>query len=117
MPTDSPTLIDPGTHLRPVADAGDGAGDADAGNRDAWVRDDGDRERLPPAGVYRVVGRSDDAVTLLAVGDADGVRVHSGQIHRVSRERLRDFERVRAPEPPGLLVAFGRRLSSLVGLR
>lgn len=122
MTTDSPAPLDPGTHLRPLArdpDESDGRDDGTAGG-EADDRDDGeesDRERLPPTGVYRVVGRSDDAVTLLAVGDADGVRVHTGQIHHVSRERLAGFERVRAPEPPGLLAALGRRLLSLVGLR
>jgi len=49
-----------------------------------------------PDGVYRVVGRPDDAVTLLAVADADGRRVHAGRLVRVPAVRVAaDF----APAP------------------
>lgn len=75
------------------------------------------------AGVYRVVGTDDDAVTLLRVGDADGRRVTTGQVRRVPVGDLEGFEP--APNPDGShslldsissipvtlswsLVAFGR---------
>jgi hypothetical protein len=41
-----------------------------------------------PDGVYRVVGRSGDEVTLLAVADADGRRVHAGRLLRVPAARV-----------------------------
>lgn len=38
-------------------------------------------------GVYRVVGTT-DGVALLRVGDADGRRVHTGEVHRVDTDTL-----------------------------
>ena len=50
-------------------------------------------------GIYRVVGTSDDEVTLLRVGDADGRRINTGIVATVSREELEAFEP--APNPDG----------------
>lgn len=46
-------------------------------------------------GVYRVVGHGDGSVTLLRVGDADGRRVHTGEILAVAS--LAGFESTTAP--------------------
>lgn len=78
---------DPGTHVTPAS--------ADA-----------------PDGVYRVVGAREDAVTLLRVGDADGRRVHTGELHAVSESAFAGFEP--APNPDGnrpLRTALTTRLS------
>ena len=59
-------------------------------------------------GVYRVVGVADGEVTLLAVADADGRRIHSGRLVSVPADRVTaDF--APAPNPdegfdPGALV-------------
>jgi len=61
-----------------------------------------------PAGIYRVVGTSDDAVTLLRVGDADGRRVNTGEIVTVLEEELEAFEPASNPDgnrPLGATVA------------
>ncbi|WP_267639545.1 hypothetical protein [Haloarchaeobius amylolyticus] len=50
-----------------------------------------------PAGVYRVVGRADDRVTLLRVGDAAENRAVTGEVVHVSHEALARFESVREP--------------------
>jgi hypothetical protein len=58
-----------------------------------------------PDGVYRVVGADDD-IALLRVGDTDGERVHTGEVHHV--ETLDGFERA---EPP----ASNRSLAGTIG--
>ena len=50
------------------------------------------------AGTYRVVGTADDRVTLLRVADADGRRVHTGEVHRVPRTDLDGFEPAGNPD-------------------
>lgn len=50
------------------------------------------------AGVYRVVGTTDEMVTLLKVGDEDGNRVHTGVLESVPRETF-DEAFTRASEP------------------
>ncbi|OYR67264.1 hypothetical protein DJ78_16510 [Halorubrum ezzemoulense] len=55
---------------------------------------DGDHD----PGVYRVVGATDGA-TLLRVGDADGRRVHTGAVCRVTASALRtEFEPAADPD-------------------
>lgn len=51
-----------------------------------------------PDGVYRVVGVADATVTLLLIVDADGERVHSGELRTVARVELGGFERVDRPD-------------------
>lgn len=49
-------------------------------------------------GVYRVVGKS-GGVTLLRITDADGQRIHSGEIRRCSRDALAgEFRPVKNPD-------------------
>lgn len=49
-------------------------------------------------GVYRVVGAT-DGVTLLRVGDADGRRIHTGELRRVDAAALESgFEAARNPD-------------------
>lgn len=50
------------------------------------------------AGVYRVVGTTEDDVTLLRVGDADGRRINTGEVHTVSAEAFDGFERAENPD-------------------
>ncbi|KTG11573.1 hypothetical protein AUR64_03490 [Haloprofundus marisrubri] len=49
-------------------------------------------------GTYRVVGISDESVTLLRITDADGKRVHTGQTVTVARDSLGDYEVVDNPD-------------------
>jgi hypothetical protein len=49
-------------------------------------------------GVYRVVGTADETVTLLRVGDADGRRVHTGEIETVEPDALTAFEPAENPD-------------------
>ncbi|QLK25614.1 hypothetical protein HYG81_16250 [Natrinema zhouii] len=61
-----------------------------------------------PDGIYRVVGTSEGAVTLLRVGDADGRRVNTGEIVTVSVGDLEAFEPAENPDgnrPFGATVA------------
>ncbi|WP_318568890.1 hypothetical protein [Salinigranum marinum] len=51
-----------------------------------------------PDGAYRVVGTADATVTLLLIVDADGERIHSGEIWTVARGDLDGFERVDRPD-------------------
>lgn len=51
-----------------------------------------------PAGVYRVVGATEDDVTLLRVGDADGRRVNTGEVYAVPTDEVDSFERVENPD-------------------
>ena len=56
-------------------------------------------------GVYRVVGHGDGTVTLLRVGDADGRRVHTGEIHTAPAGGD-EFEQTTAPRPPSLATSL-----------
>lgn len=49
-------------------------------------------------GVYRVVGASDDAVTLLRVADGEGRRRNTGEVTTVERAALGGFERAANPD-------------------
>jgi hypothetical protein len=51
-----------------------------------------------PAGVYRVVGTAEETVTLLRVGDAEGRRVHTGEVVTVPRSNLSGFESAANPD-------------------
>ncbi|MFB6123449.1 MAG: hypothetical protein ABEJ78_08325 [Haloferacaceae archaeon] len=51
-----------------------------------------------PDGTYRVVGRSERRVTLLRVADADGRRVHTGDVVRVDAEEIGRFDSVGNPD-------------------
>lgn len=51
-----------------------------------------------PAGVYRVVGTSEQSVTLLRVGDSDGTRVVTGEVVTVDHDDLEEFESADPPE-------------------
>ncbi|AAV47650.1 unknown [Haloarcula marismortui ATCC 43049] len=73
------------------------------------------RDSRVPAGVYRVVGTDEDAVTLLVVGDAAGRRVHTGEIVTVACEELDTFELAENPDASRSLAT--RILSQLAGLR
>ena len=49
-------------------------------------------------GIYRVVGVT-DGVTLLRVGDADGRRIHTGEIYRVDGDTVEtEFEAATNPD-------------------
>ncbi|WP_436935753.1 hypothetical protein [Halovenus marina] len=52
-----------------------------------------------PDGVYRVVGVRDAEVTVLRVGDADGQRVHSGELGTLGVDELEAA--TSAPNPDG----------------
>lgn len=52
-------------------------------------------------GVYRVVGRSEERVTLLRVADATGTRRHTGELVTVSRTDLDGFVIADAPNASG----------------
>ena len=61
-----------------------------------------------PDGTYRVVGTSEDAVTLLRVADADGRRVNTGEIVTVDSDDLDEFGPAENPDgnrPLGAVVA------------
>lgn len=79
-----------------------------------------------PPGVYRVVGTDPETVTLLRVGDADGRRVHAGEVQVLALAALDEFEPAANPDgnrPPGerlasiardsywAVRAFGRQLT------
>lgn len=51
-----------------------------------------------PDGIYRVVGTSEDALTLLRVGDANGRRVNTGEIVTVRDDDLETFEPAENPD-------------------
>jgi hypothetical protein len=50
-----------------------------------------------PPGYYRVVGRDEDGVTLLYVGDSERRRRHTGRIESVDRSALARLEPAAAP--------------------
>ncbi|SFR85562.1 hypothetical protein SAMN05216559_0107 [Halomicrobium zhouii] len=87
------------------------AANADASGDDVAVSDhfrlsgDGPVDADLPPGVYRVVGTPEDSVTVLRVVDADGRRVHTGQIHRVPRTDLDRFEPATNPDENRSLAA------------
>lgn len=56
------------------------------------------RDAEIPDGIYRVVGRDEDGVTLLQVGDIDGRRVHTGEVVIVSIEMFDDLSPARNPD-------------------
>ncbi|MDS0220406.1 hypothetical protein NDI54_03465 [Haloarcula sp. S1AR25-5A] len=56
------------------------------------------RDSPAPDGVYRVVGTSEDVVTLLLVGTTTGRRVNTGAVVTVSREDLDSFEPAENPD-------------------
>jgi len=58
-----------------------------------------------PDGVYRVVGTG-ETVTLLRVGDADGRRMTTGEIHRVDRDALAEFEAAANPDDSRSITAM-----------
>jgi hypothetical protein len=62
-----------------------------------------------PGGVYRVVGTGSEAVVLLRVGDAEGRRVHSGELVTVDTADLDGFEDA---EDPSGNRSVGRALFS-----
>lgn len=70
MSADTPAVFD---HLRPT-----------------------DTEHYPP-GIYRVVGTSEDGITLLRVANADGRRAHTGEVVTVSKHTLK-FEAAENPD-------------------
>lgn len=88
---DTPAVV--GEHYRPRTDGGGG---------------------VHRAGVYRVVG-TDEGVALLRVGDADGRRIHEGEVTHVDQSRLdADFQ---AATDPGVgFSPVGALRNALSGL-
>lgn len=60
------------------------------------------------AGVYRVVGTSDEGVALLRVTDADGRRRHTGEVVTVERDARAGFEAAENPDENRSLAAAVR---------
>jgi hypothetical protein len=56
------------------------------------------------AGIYRVVGTTDDTVTLLHVADADGRRIHSGRIVSVSHDTYQQLPTASNPDGGGSIT-------------
>ncbi|MCU4801834.1 hypothetical protein OB920_15755 [Halobacteria archaeon HArc-gm2] len=83
-----------------MAASADAVGDGVAVSDHVRPSGDGpvDADRSLPPGVYRVVGTPENAVTLLRVADADGRRVHTGEVHRVPRTDLDEFEVAANPD-------------------
>ena len=73
------------------------------------------RDSRVPDGVYRVVGTSEDALTLLLAGDAAGRRVHTGEVGTVARGDLDAFEPAENPDVSRPLAT--RVISQFDGLR
>lgn len=65
-------------------------------------------------GVYRVVGTAEEVV-LLRVGDADGRRVHTGEVSRVDPATL-DAEFESAPDPDAGVGPVSAVKNALQGL-
>jgi hypothetical protein len=59
-----------------------------------------------PDGVYRVVGTTDETVTLLRVGDPDGRRIHTGEVSAVDRAALDDAEPADNPDDSWAITPF-----------
>lgn len=51
-----------------------------------------------PDGIYRVVGVDDETVTILRVSDADGRRVHGGEVERVDVDGFDSFTAAGDPD-------------------
>jgi len=51
-----------------------------------------------PQGIYRVVGTTEEAVTVLRVGDADGRRVNTGEVYAVPIAEFTTFETAENPD-------------------
>lgn len=51
-----------------------------------------------PDGIYRVVGTSDESVTLLRVGEPDGRRVNTGEVVTVDTEEFASLESAENPD-------------------
>ena len=51
-----------------------------------------------PDGIYRVVGRAEDGVVVLRVADAEGRRVHEGEVRRLDADELDGFEPAANPD-------------------
>lgn len=66
-----------------------------------------------PQGIYRVVGTTEEAVTVLRVGDADGRRVHTGEVYTVPTAEFTAFE---AAENPDGSRPLGATLVSSLGM-
>jgi len=62
-----------------------------------------------PPGVYRVVGTSDETVTLLRLTDGDGHRVHTGELVAVDADAFAGFEPV---DRPSTTRSLGARAAS-----
>lgn len=56
------------------------------------------RDRDLSPGVYRVVGRTGDAVTMLRVADADHTRIHTGEVVHIDRGSLDSFSPAANPD-------------------
>lgn len=59
-----------------------------------------------PDGIYRVVGTDESTVTLLRVGDAEGTRVHTGEIQQIDRTKLDGFETADEPAGRGVVATL-----------
>ena len=66
-----------------------------------------------PEGIYRVVGAG-ERVTLLRVGNADGRRVTTGEVHAVDRDILADFEATENPDENRSLAATIARIPQTI---
>ena len=56
------------------------------------------------AGIYRVVGTTDDTVTLLHVADADGRRIHPGRTVSVSHDTYQQLPTASNPDGGGSIT-------------
>ncbi|QLG47400.1 hypothetical protein [Natrinema halophilum] len=64
-------------------------------------------------GIYRVVGTSQRAVTLLRVGDADGRRINTGDLVTIGMDDLDGFEPAENPDgnrPLGTALAVNLKM-------
>lgn len=64
-----------------------------------------------PDGIYRIVGTTDGSVTALRVGDADGRRIHTGEVLTIDTDDLDGFV---AAESPDRSRSVAARLSSII---
>lgn len=66
-----------------------------------------------PDGIYRVVGTNGETVILLRVSDADGRRVHTGEVVSVPSEKLDAFEPADNPDGTHTATVQASLLSAL----
>ena len=66
-----------------------------------------------PDGVYRVVGTTDDTVTLLHVAAADGRRIHTGRTVSVSHDTYAALPSASNPDESGSPLAVVRSLPTV----